>query len=99
MIQEIYGASPQTFSLLFGVNSVGLVVVGQINGKVLVGRVSLDRVAGRGPADRDRRGRDRAAADGDGRLRRGRAWRPVAAALFVLMSAMGLALPNTNASP
>ncbi len=43
VIQEIYGASPQTFSLLFGVNSVGLVVVGQINGKLLVGRVSMDR--------------------------------------------------------
>ena len=34
VIQEIYGASPQTFSLLFGVNSVGLVITGQINGKI-----------------------------------------------------------------
>lgn len=44
MVQEIYGASPQTFSLLFGLNSVGLILVGQINGKLLVGRVRLDKV-------------------------------------------------------
>ncbi|MEU2158709.1 multidrug effflux MFS transporter, partial [Streptomyces sp. NPDC019396] len=28
VVQEIYGASPQTFSLLFGLNSLGLVAVG-----------------------------------------------------------------------
>jgi MFS transporter, DHA1 family, multidrug resistance protein len=43
VIQEIYGASPQTFSLLFGLNSVGLVLFGQVNGKILVGRVSFDK--------------------------------------------------------
>ncbi|CAL9435399.1 Bicyclomycin resistance protein [Streptomyces sp. enrichment culture] len=48
VMQEIYGASAQTFSLLFGLNSIGLVVVGQINGKILVGRVRLDRVLGLG---------------------------------------------------
>ncbi|MGW6543982.1 multidrug effflux MFS transporter [Streptomyces massasporeus] len=95
VIQEIYGASPQTFSLLFGVNSVGLVVVGQINGKILVGRVSLDRVLGIGLAIVI------TAASvlllmslgvfGEVGLV------PVAAALFVLMSAMGIALPNTQA--
>ncbi|MFJ9908866.1 MFS transporter [Streptomyces sp. NPDC101152] len=37
-IQEIYGASPQTYSLLFGLNSLGVVATGQLNGKVLVGR-------------------------------------------------------------
>ncbi|NEE50667.1 multidrug effflux MFS transporter, partial [Streptomyces sp. SID8455] len=41
VVQEIYGASPQTFSLLFGLNSIGLIAVGQINGKLLVGRISL----------------------------------------------------------
>ncbi|MEV4787660.1 multidrug effflux MFS transporter [Streptomyces tuirus] len=95
VIQEIYGASPQTFSLLFGVNSVGLVVVGQINGKFLVGRVSLDRVLGVGLAIVIT-----AAAAlllmslgvfGEAGLV------PVAAALFVLMSAMGVTLPNTQA--
>ncbi|MEI5100216.1 multidrug effflux MFS transporter [Streptomyces sp. PmtG] len=95
VIQEIYDASPQTFSLLFGVNSVGLITVGQINGKLLVGRVSLDKALGFGLAVIT------AAATalllmtsgvfGDVGLV------PVAAGLFVLMSAMGLAMPNTNA--
>jgi MFS transporter, DHA1 family, multidrug resistance protein len=95
VIQEIYGASPQTFSLLFGINSVGLVVVGQVNGKVLVGRARLDLVLGAGLLTVI------AAATalllmslgvfGDVGLA------PVAAALFVLMSAMGVTLPNTQA--
>ncbi|MFK4064304.1 multidrug effflux MFS transporter [Streptomyces sp. NPDC029674] len=94
VIQEIYGASPQTFSLLFGVNSVGLIAVGQLNGKFLVGRISLDKVLGAGLA------MIAAAATalllmtsgvlGDVGLL------PVAAGLFVLMSSMGLALPNTQ---
>ncbi|WP_043264108.1 multidrug effflux MFS transporter [Streptomyces sp. CT34] len=94
VIQEIYGASPQTFGLLFGVNSVGLVVVGQINGKLLVGRVSLDKVLGTGLA--------LVALAGIGLLLLssgvlGRAsLAPTAAGLFVLMSAMGLVMPSTN---
>ncbi|MFF5313998.1 multidrug effflux MFS transporter [Streptomyces massasporeus] len=95
VIQEIYGASPQTFSLLFGVNSVGLVVVGQINGKILVGRVSLDRVMGIGLAIVI------AAATALLLMSLGVFGEvglvPVAAALFVLMSAMGITLPNTQA--
>ncbi|MEU2183357.1 Bcr/CflA family multidrug efflux MFS transporter [Streptomyces thermolilacinus] len=95
VVQEIYGASPQTFSLLFGINSVGLVAVGQINGKLLVGRVSLDKALATGLAVITL-----AAAAllvmtsgvlGDVGLV------PIAAGLFVLMSAMGLAMPNTNA--
>ncbi|MFE6972636.1 multidrug effflux MFS transporter [Streptomyces sp. NPDC057682] len=95
VVQEIYGASPQTFSLLFGVNSIGLIAVGQFNGKVLVGRVSLDKALGFGL------GVIVLAATalllmttgvfGDVGLV------PVATGLFVLMSAMGLAMPNTNA--
>lgn len=94
VVQEIYGASPQTFSLLFGVNSVGLVVVGQINGKVLVGRVSLDRVLGVGLLVVT------AAAAALLLMSTGVFGRvglaPVAAALFVLMSAMGVTLPNAQ---
>ncbi|KUN72100.1 MFS transporter [Streptomyces canus] len=94
VIQEIYGASPQTFSLLFGVNSVGLVVVGQINGKVLVGRVSLDRALGVGLLIVT------AAAAALLLMATGTfgevGLAPVAAALFVLMSAMGVTLPNAQ---
>lgn len=95
VVQEIYGASPQAFSLLFGLNSVGLIVVGQINGKLLVGRVSLDKVLAVGLAVVT------AASVALLLMSAGVFGRvglvPVAAALFVLMSAMGLVLPNTNA--
>lgn len=95
VIQEIYGASPQTFSLLFGVNSVGLIAAGQLNGKVLVGRVSLDKVLGTGIC------LVALAAAAlllmtTGVLGDGIGLAPVAVGLFVLMSSMGLALPNTQ---
>ncbi|GGQ61793.1 multidrug effflux MFS transporter [Streptomyces pilosus] len=94
VMQEIYGASPQTFSLLFGLNSIGLMIMGQVNGRILVGRVRLDRVLGAGLAVVVV-----AAAAllvmalgvfGEAGLV------PVAATLFVLMSAMGITLPNTQ---
>ena len=95
VIQEIYGASPQTYSLLFGLNSVGLVACGQLNGKVLVGRVSLDKVLATGLTLVVLAATAlllmSTGALGDVGLP------PVAAALFVLMSAMGLALPNAQA--
>ncbi|GGN84937.1 Bcr/CflA family drug resistance efflux transporter [Streptomyces albiflavescens] len=95
VVQEIYGASPQTFSLLFGLNSVGLVIVGQINGKVLVGRVSLDKALAVGLALITLAATAlllmSTGAFGEVGLA------PVAAALFVLMSSMGLAMPNTQA--
>ncbi|MFB7734219.1 multidrug effflux MFS transporter [Streptomyces sp. NPDC056112] len=95
VIQEIYGASPQTYSLLFGLNSVGLVIVGQINGRVLVGRVRLDRVLAVGLAVviLAAAGLLLMAAGVFGNV----GLAPVAAALFVLMSAMGVTLPNTQA--
>jgi DHA1 family bicyclomycin/chloramphenicol resistance-like MFS transporter len=95
VVQEIFGASPQMFSLLFGINSVGLIAVGQVNGKLLVGRVSLDRVLGFGLAV------ILLAAVALVLMTTGVFGTvglfPVAAGLFVLMSAMGLAMPNTNA--
>jgi len=94
VIQEIYGASPQTFSLLFMANSVGLVAAGQINGKLLVGRVSLDRVLGFGLCLTG------AAAAGLLLLTAGVFGRvglvPVAVGLCVLMSGMGFVMPNAN---
>ncbi|WP_333772824.1 multidrug effflux MFS transporter [Streptomyces sp. IBSBF 3136] len=94
VIQEIYGASPQTFSLLFGLNSVGLVIAGQINGKVLVGRVSLDKVLAAGLAVTVLAATAlllmACGVFGEVGLA------PVAAALFALMSAMGITLPNAQ---
>ncbi|MEU0968105.1 multidrug effflux MFS transporter [Streptomyces sp. NPDC005917] len=94
VIQEIYGASPQTFSLLFGLNSVGLVIAGQINGRVLVGRVGLDKVLGAGLVVTV------LAATALLLMSTGVfgpvGLAPVATALFVLMSAMGFTLPNAQ---
>ncbi|MGX1545095.1 multidrug effflux MFS transporter [Streptomyces adustus] len=94
VVQEIYGASPQTYSLLFGLNSVGLIVVGQVNGRVLVGRVRLDRVLAAGLAVVVLAAAAlllmATGAFGEAGLV------PVAAGLFVLMSAMSLTLPNAQ---
>ncbi|MFJ5304105.1 multidrug effflux MFS transporter [Streptomyces sp. NPDC088350] len=94
VVQEIYGASPQTFSVLFGVNSVGLVAVGQINGKLLVGRVSMDKVLGAGLAVVVLAATAlllmATGVFGEVGLA------PVATALFILMSAMGVTLPNAQ---
>lgn len=94
VVQEIYGASPQAFSLLFGLNSVGLILAGQINGKLLVGRVSLDKTLAGGLAVITTASVAlllmSTAVFGEVGLA------PIAAALFVLMSAMGMVLPNTN---
>ncbi|MEV0218228.1 multidrug effflux MFS transporter [Streptomyces sp. NPDC050704] len=95
VIQEIYGASPQTYSILFGVNSIGLVAVGQLNGKILVGRVSMDKVLMTGLAIIT------AASAALLLMATGVFGEvglvPIAVGLFVLMSAMSLCLPNTNA--
>ncbi|MEU6367208.1 multidrug effflux MFS transporter [Streptomyces sp. NPDC046931] len=95
VIQEIYGASPQTFSLLFGLNSVGLLVAGQINGKVLVGRVGPDKVLAAGLTVVTLAAAALLLMVTGALGPVGLA--PVATALFVLMSAMGFTLPNTQA--
>ncbi|MEV4872869.1 multidrug effflux MFS transporter [Streptomyces syringium] len=95
VVQDIYGASPQTFSLLFGVNSIGLVLVGQINGKVLVGRVSLDKALAAGLAVVVLASVALLLMTSGVFGKAGLL--PIATGLFVLMSAMGLTLPNTNA--
>ncbi len=38
ILQNIFGVSPQMFSLLFGINSIGIIIAGQITGR-LAGRI------------------------------------------------------------
>ncbi|MCC5467231.1 MFS transporter [Pelosinus baikalensis] len=38
ILQNIFGVSPQMFSLLFGINSIGIIIAGQIRGR-LAGRI------------------------------------------------------------
>jgi len=40
VLQDIYGVSPQLFSVVFGINALGLVAASQVNGR-LVGRAPL----------------------------------------------------------
>ena len=47
VIQDIHGASPQLFSIIFGANALGFVLVGQLNGR-LVGRFGARRLLGIG---------------------------------------------------
>jgi MFS transporter, DHA1 family, multidrug resistance protein len=94
VVQEIYGASPQTFSLIFMANSVALVGMSQINGKILVGRVSLNRVMAVGFVLLTLAATALlvmvSGVFGDPGLV------PVATGLFLLMGAMPLVLPNAN---
>jgi MFS transporter, DHA1 family, multidrug resistance protein len=94
VIQDIYGASPQTFSLLFGLNSVGIVGIGQLNGKVLVGRVNMDRVLAVG-LTLVLGASVALVLLSTGVFGRAALWQ-IATGLFVLMAAMGLVLPTTN---
>lgn len=94
VMQVIFGASPQTYSLLFGINSVGIVGVGQLNGRVLVGRFSMHAILAVGL------GVITAAAVALLLMTTGTFGRPslfpVAAGLFTLMSGMGLVGSNAN---
>ncbi|MER6914264.1 Bcr/CflA family multidrug efflux MFS transporter [Streptomyces sp. NPDC000594] len=95
VVQEIYGGSAQTFSLLFAINSIGLIAVGQLNGRVLVGRVDLDTVLAAGLAVLT------LAAVALVVMTTGVLGDPglfgVSAGLFVLMAAMGVVMPNITA--
>ncbi|WP_327309915.1 multidrug effflux MFS transporter (plasmid) [Streptomyces sp. NBC_01298] len=95
VIQEVYGASPQTFSLIFAINALGLLIVGQINGKILVGRVRLERALGLGLVVVVLAGVALLMMAGGVFGTVGLV--PIAVGLFVLTPALGLILPNTNA--
>jgi DHA1 family bicyclomycin/chloramphenicol resistance-like MFS transporter len=94
VVQEIYGASPQAFSLLFMINSIGLVAAGQINGKILVGRVSLDRVLAFGLCMTTTASVALLLMTSGVFGHVGLV--PVAVGLCVLMSGMGFVMPNAN---
>ncbi|GAA4530445.1 Bcr/CflA family multidrug efflux MFS transporter [Amycolatopsis samaneae] len=89
-LQEVYGLSPQEFSLVFGFNGVGIVLAGQLNGR-LVGRFTeralltvglvLFAVSGIGVLV--------AAAGGLGLV-------ALLVPLFVMIASIGLTAPNSS---
>ncbi|MFD0272974.1 multidrug effflux MFS transporter [Kitasatospora sp. NPDC127111] len=93
VLQHVYHVSPQTYSLLFGVNSLAIVAVTQLNGRVLARRftpVAL-MLAGLGTA----------VVAGVALVLVTAVWDfgllGVCPALFVLMGSLGVVLPNTAA--
>ncbi len=91
VLQEIYGVSPEAFSLVFGLNALGLIVASQL-GAVLVKRVSARSVVACGLVV--------GAAGGIGLVASivGDAGLPgVLTALFVVVSSIGLVLPSATA--
>ncbi|MDT0344522.1 multidrug effflux MFS transporter [Streptomyces litchfieldiae] len=94
VIQEIHGASPQTFSMLFMANSIALVAMSQVNGKILVGRVSTHRIMTTGLVVITLAAAALLVMTSGVLGRAGLV--PVSIGLFVLMGAMPLVLPNAN---
>ncbi|MFI6603048.1 multidrug effflux MFS transporter [Nonomuraea sp. NPDC050536] len=91
VLQGVYGASPQQYSLIFGLNALGLTVMAQVGGR-LAGRVNPRRLvfAGLAVALTGAALLVLAAAAGLGLL-------GIVAGLFVIMCGQGLVLPGTGA--
>ncbi|SEP51530.1 Bcr/CflA family multidrug efflux MFS transporter [Amycolatopsis saalfeldensis] len=89
-LQGVYGLSPQQFSLVFGLNGVGIVLAGQLNGR-LVGRFSERTLLAAGLTV--------AAAGGLGVLFAVTAGLPLIGLvipLLVVVSSIGLVMPNAS---
>jgi DHA1 family bicyclomycin/chloramphenicol resistance-like MFS transporter len=89
-LQGVYGLSPQQFSLVFGLNGVGIVLAGQLNGR-LVGRFSERTLLAAGLIV--------AAAGGLGVLFAVTAGLPLIGLvipLLVVVSSIGLVMPNAS---
>jgi MFS transporter, DHA1 family, multidrug resistance protein len=91
VLQDIYGASPQLFSVMFAVNALGIVAASQLNRAllrrlepraVMVGALTTQALAGVALLA--------AVAAGTG------VW-PVVALLFVVVASLGLLMPNATA--
>ena len=91
MIQELYGQSPQTFSLLFGLNALGLVTATQLSG-LLVMRVGPRRILRTGLLSGALGGGVLVAAAVSG----AGLW-AVAAGFFLVVASYGAIAPNATA--
>lgn len=91
VIEEIYGLSPQSFSLVFAVNACGLVAVGQVSGR-LVGRVRPRVLLTAGLVMSVLGGVTLLAA-----VIAGLGLFGVLPALFLVVAAIGLVMPNSTA--
>jgi DHA1 family bicyclomycin/chloramphenicol resistance-like MFS transporter len=91
VLQDIYGLSPQGFSIVFGINAVGIMIAGQVSGRLL-GRFTPRALVAAGLVI--------AVAGGFGLvatvlLGLGLAW--ILPPLFLLVSSVGIVMPNATA--
>ncbi|MEE1813763.1 multidrug effflux MFS transporter [Streptomyces sp. SP18ES09] len=95
VLQDLYGASPQTYALLFGLNAAGMVATGQLNGRILVRRFPVHTIVTAGL------GLLLLASLTMLALATGLLGHPglpaVCVVLFVLVSCLGLLIGNANA--
>ena len=91
VLQGIYGLSPQQFSYVFGINSVGIVAMGQLGGRLARRLPTVTGARSRARAEPDRRDRP-----GGQHARRARA-AVLLGSLFVMVSAVGLVFPTATA--
>ncbi|WP_149263637.1 multidrug effflux MFS transporter [Actinomadura sp. K4S16] len=91
VLQDIYGMSPQGFSIAFGANSLGIVAAGQA-GALLAGRVALVRLLAAGLAVVAAGGAVLMAA-----VLAGWGLAGVLPGLFLVAAGQGLILPNATA--
>ncbi|HEX6779876.1 MAG TPA: Bcr/CflA family multidrug efflux MFS transporter [Ktedonobacterales bacterium] len=90
VLQDMYGVSPQLFSIIFGINALGIMAAGQVNGQ-LVGRISPQRLLAIGLT---------ATASGGIALLAviigGIGLVGILPALFVVVSSIGIVMPNAT---
>jgi DHA1 family bicyclomycin/chloramphenicol resistance-like MFS transporter len=91
VVQDIYGISPQAYSLIFAVNSLGIIALGQVSG-MLVGRVPMRALLAAGLGMSVLGGLLLLVAVFGGLGLPG-----VLPALFLVASAIGLVMPNSAA--
>lgn len=48
VVQDTFGASAQTFSLIFGLNAAALILAAHLNSRLIIGRIPLDRAVALG---------------------------------------------------
>ncbi|MFF7589186.1 multidrug effflux MFS transporter [Kitasatospora purpeofusca] len=93
VLQHVYHVSPQTYSLLFGLNSVAIVGATQLNGRVLAPRFTAAALMRTGLAVM--------IAAGVSLVLVTAVWDlglvAVCASLFVMMASLGMVLPNSAA--
>ena len=93
VLQHVYGVTPQTYSLLFGLNSVAIVGVTQLNGRLLAQRYSARALMTAGLAGCMVGAVALVATTGVWNL----GLAGFCPSVFVLMGSMGVVLPNSAA--